>query len=403
MTSWSTAFSFLLCAALLVLSSALGGARAAPLDTIARYAVLMDSETGEILFAKDGDELMVPSSMSKLMTIEVLFDALKKGSVKLDDKFHVSPKAWKVPSNQSKMFTRVDTDIPVEALIQGIVVVSGNDACVVVAEGMAGSESAFAERMTQRAREIGLTRSIFANSTGLPDPGHLMTARELAVLARHLITAYPEYYHYFAEREFTWERITQPNRLPALEDEIGVDGLKTGHTEEAGYGLVASALQNGRRLILVLNGLSSEKERGTEAKRLLTAGFREFNSYDLVLANQIVGTAPVFGGAAKEVGLTVSKPVKRLLSRDARAGMKVTLDFTAPLKAPVKAGTKVGTLTVTVPDSSSTSVDLVTNADVGRIGPLGALGLGLKHLFFGEAAALPPPSTLKKKQGAAKS
>jgi D-alanyl-D-alanine carboxypeptidase (penicillin-binding protein 5/6) len=401
MKSFSSAFTFVLCASLLVLASMPGESRAAPIDTIARYAVLMDSETGEVLYAKDADELMVPSSMSKLMTVEVLFDAMKKGSVKPDDKFHVSPKAWRTPG--SKMFTRVDTDIPVEALIQGIVVVSGNDACIVVAEGIAGSESAFAEQMTRRARDIGLAKSTFANATGLPDPGHMMTTRELAILARHLITAYPEYYHFFAEREFTWEHVTQPNRLPALGDEIGVDGLKTGHTEEAGYGLVASASQNGRRLILVLNGLASEKERGTEAKRLLKAGFRDFNSYDLVLANQIVGTVPVFGGVAKEVGLTVLGPVKRLLSRDARAGIRVSLNYTAPLKAPVKAGTKIGTLTVTVPGAPASTVDLVTNADVGRIGPLGALGLGLKHLFFGEAGDLPPPSTLKKKQGAAKS
>jgi D-alanyl-D-alanine carboxypeptidase (penicillin-binding protein 5/6) len=371
-------------------------AQAATIDTPARQAIIMDAETGEVLYAKDADTLMTPSSMSKLMTIEVLFDALKKGSVKLDDKFHVSPKAWKMDG--SKMFTRVDTDIPVDALLQGIIVDSGNDACVVVAEGMAGTEEAFAQKMTRRAREIGLTQSKFANSTGLPDPGHQMTAHELAMLARHIITAYPEHYHYFSQTEYTWERITQPNRDPLLGEFPGADGLKTGHTDEGGYGLVGSALQNGHRLILVVNGLDSERSRESEAKRLLTIGFRDFHTYELVQANQILGTAEVFGGAAKEVGLTVEKPISRLMSIDARAGMKAVLDYTAPLKAPVKAGTQVGTLTITVPDASPTTVPVVTNAAVARMGPMAAATVGLKHLFFGEAGEMPPPSTLKSKK-----
>ena len=373
-------------------------AQAAGIDTPARHAALMDAATGEFLFEKDGDVLMPPSSMSKLMTIEVLFDALKKGSVKLTDAFHVSPKAWRMTG--SKMFTRVDTEITVENLIQGIIVVSGNDACVVVAEGMAGSEEAFAQRMTKRAREIGLTKSTFANASGLPDPGQQMTARELAILARHLITAYPEYYHYFGQPEFNWERITQPNRDPLLGKFPGADGLKTGHTDDGGYGLVASADQDGRRLILVVNGLGSERERETESKRLLTIGYRDFKAYDLVLADQVLGTAPVFGGIAKEVGLTIAAPVRRVMNVDTRARMKASLDYSAPLKAPVKKGTKVGTLTIAVPDSEPTVVDLVTNADVARTGPVGAFTLGLAHLFFGEMGNVPPPSTVKKKAAA---
>lgn len=373
-------------------------AQAAGIDTPARHVALMDAATGEFLFEKDGDVLMPPSSMSKLMTIEVLFDALKKGSVKLTDAFHVSPKAWKMQG--SKMFTRVDTEITVENLIQGIIVVSGNDACVVVAEGMAGSEEAFAQRMTKRAREIGMAKSTFANASGMPDPGQQMTARELAILARHLITAYPEYYHYFGQREFTWERITQPNRDPLLGRFPGADGLKTGHTDDGGYGLVASADQDGRRLILVVNGLGSERERETESKRLLTIGYRDFKAYDLVLADQVLGTAPVFGGTAKEVGLTIAAPVRRVMNVDTRARMKASLDYSAPLKAPVKKGTKVGTLTFSAPDSEPTVVDLVANADVARTGPIGAFTLGLTHLFFGEMGNVPPPSTVKKKAAA---
>lgn len=392
-----------LCAIGLVVALASGAAQAAnapAIATAAPTAVIMDAGTGDVLFAQNADELMSPTSMSKLMTLEIVFDALKKRTLKLTDTFHVSSRAWKMPSG--KMFTRVDTDIPVEALIRGIIVDSGNDACVTIAEGMSGTEAAFAERMTKRAKEIGLTHSNFVNATGLADEGQVMTAREIAMLAHHLMTAYPDYYPYFAQRDFTWEKINQTNRLLSLA--MGtIDGLKAGHVPDGDYGVVISAARDTRRFIVVVNGLrgkTGDKDSVDEAKKLLSAAFREYRMYDLVADNQIVGTAPVFLGKEKEVGLAVDQPIERLMSRDMRAKMKVSLDYTAPLRAPVKAGTKVGTLTVSVPGGAPISVPVMTNADVERIGFMGAMTTGLTHLFFGEMGDLPAPSTLRKKHGA---
>jgi D-alanyl-D-alanine carboxypeptidase (penicillin-binding protein 5/6) len=390
----------LVCAIGLGAAVAAGDAAAAPIVTNAPMAVLMDAGTGDVLFAQRADELMAPTSMSKLMTLELVFEALKKRALKLTDTFHVSPKAWKM--SPAKMFTRVDTDIPVQALIQGIIVDSGNDACVTIAEGMAGTEDAFAARMTQRAREIGLTRSNFVNATGLADTGQVMTVREIAMLAHHLMTAYPDYYPYFAQRDFTWEKINQTNRLLSLG--MGtIDGLKAGHVPDGDYGAVVSAARDTRRFIVVVNGFggkTGEKDSVGEAKRLLSAAFREYRMYDLVAENQIVGTAPVFLGQEKEVGLAVDQPIERMMSHDMRAKMKVVLDYVAPLKAPVKAGTKVGTLTVTVPGSAPITVPVMTSAEVPRVGFMGAMTTGLTHLFFGEMGNLPPPSTMRKKHGA---
>ena len=351
---------------------------AAPIETRAEYAVLMDAETGAVLFEKDADVLMPPASMSKLMTTAVLFDQLKQGNLSLDDTFHVSKKAWRMGG--SKMYVLVDTEIRIEDLLQGIVVQSGNDACIVVAEGISGSEEAFAEEMIRYAREIGMEKSVFANATGWPDPGQLMTARELAILARNIITEYPEYYSYFAEKDFTWSDITQPNRNPLLYANIGADGLKTGHTEDSGYGLVSSAIQDGRRLILMVNGLKSEQERSTESQRLLRIGFREFKSYNLYDSGQIVGAADVWQGNRSQINLEIEDPLHVILRTSDRKGMKVSINYVGPVVAPIKKGQQIAELRITTPDGPQIVRPLIASEDVGKLGILGRLGGAIVHL-----------------------
>jgi D-alanyl-D-alanine carboxypeptidase (penicillin-binding protein 5/6) len=338
----------------------------------------MDVETGSVLFEKNADEPMPPASMSKLMTLAVLFSHLKDGRLTLNDTFHVSEEAWRMGG--SKMFVRVDTDIRIEDLIRGIIVQSGNDACVVVAEGISGTEEAFAREMTKYAREIGLTESHFANAHGFPDPGQVMTARELALLALHLIKTYPQYYHYFSETDFTWSDIHQPNRNPLLYADIGADGLKTGHTEESGYGLVGSAVEDGRRLILVVNGLKSEKQRSTEAQRLLRVGFRDFKSYPLFAAGDVVGTAQVWQGVRSDVALEVREPVTIVLRPQDRKKMVVSINYVGPLPAPVTAGTQVAELKVTAPNSPPLVRPLYAAETVEPMGLFGRMGAAVIHL-----------------------
>ncbi|HSK39613.1 MAG TPA: D-alanyl-D-alanine carboxypeptidase family protein, partial [Arenibaculum sp.] len=262
--------------AILLIAGSADPARSASIDTIARQAVLIDATTGTVLFEKNADERMPTSSMSKIMTMYMVFDAIKQGHLSLDDTLHVSEGAWRMQG--SKMFVELGNPIPVEDLIRGVIIQSGNDASVVLAEGLAGSESEFATRMTQRAHELGLTASNFTNATGWPDDDHYSTASDLAKLSDRIIADFPEFYHYYSETEFTYHDIKQGNRNPLLYRNMDVDGLKTGHTEAAGYGLAASAERNGRRLILVVNGLSDMQARADESARLLEWGFREFEA-----------------------------------------------------------------------------------------------------------------------------
>ncbi|MBL4864143.1 MAG: D-alanyl-D-alanine carboxypeptidase [Rhodobiaceae bacterium] len=356
-------------------------------ETKAIYAVLMDGETGAILFEKDGDALMAPASMTKLMTMTLLFEALKEGRLKLTDKFTISENAWRrggAASGSSTMFAEVNSRIAVEDLIRGVIIQSGNDACIAIAEGLAGSESAFAEEMTRRAHELGLDRATFRNSTGWPDPDHRMTAHDLAILARHHIYELGDYYHYYSESDFTWNGISQSNRNPLLYLGIGVDGLKTGHTNESGYGLVASAERNGRRLILVINGLGSEKERAEEGERLLQWGFREFKAYDLYAAGEVVENAQVWQGVYDLVPLVVAKEVKLILTRAARRDMNVMVNFDGPIPAPIQAGQEVGTLTVTAPDTPTQTFAVYAGANVEQIGLLGRAVSSLLQMIEGK-------------------
>jgi D-alanyl-D-alanine carboxypeptidase (penicillin-binding protein 5/6) len=351
------------------------------IETAAKQAIVLDWDTGTVLYEKNADEQMHPSSMSKLMTMYVLFEHLKAGSVKLEDELPVSEKAWKTQG--SKMFVPIGGKVKVEDLIRGIVVQSGNDACIVVAEGIGGSEQAFVEEMNDWAKKIGLTNSHFSNADGWPDPDHLMTSRDLATLARHIIADFPQYYHYFSELNFTYNGIKQGNRNPLLYKDLGADGLKTGHTEEGGYGEVGSAKRGDRRLIVVLNGMSSMKERGEESEKMIEWGFREFDNYALFKAGDKVTDAEVWLGDAANVPLVVDSDVKVSLPRKARRGMKVTVKYDGPIAAPIAKGTKIAKLEVTAPDAPPMEIPLSAGAEVGQLGFSGRVVAALRELVWG--------------------
>ncbi len=357
-------------------------AQAAPsIETAAKQALVLDFDTGTILLEKNADDLMPPSSMSKLMTAYMAFEAIKAGRVKMDDMLPVSEKAWRMQG--SKMFVHVGDRVKIEDLLKGIIVQSGNDACIVVAEGLAGSEEAFAEKATKRARELGLTQSTFRNASGWPAEGHLMTARDLSTLAKRIIIDFPEFYPFYSIRNFTYNGITQGNRNPLLYKDIGADGLKTGHTEIAGYGLTASAKRDGRRLVLVVNGLGSIKQRGEETERLLDWGFREFSNYMLFEAGQTVGDAETWLGSSETVPLVAGKRLLATLPRTARDGMVVKVVYNGPIAAPISRGDEIAKLIVDVPGQPTQELPLLAGADVEKLGFFGKIGAAVKYLLTG--------------------
>ena len=314
-------------------------------DGDAPTAILIEASSGSVLFEKNADELRAPSSMMKLMTAEVVFHAIQQGEVKLTDEYPVSENAWRrggAPAGGSTMFAILHSRIAVDDLLHGAIIQSGNDACIVLAEGIAGSERAFADKMTKRARELGLTQSTFANSNGLPDPGNKMTVRELAKLARYIIQTYPEFYKLFNEREFTWNKIRQSNRNPLLGSLEGADGLKTGYTKDGGYGMVGSAVQNGIRLIVVLNGLDDSEDRASEAKKMLEWGFRNFEARTLFAAQQPVGYAKVFGGDSRSVKLASPEPIKVMVQKNGNDKLIARVVYSGPVRAPIEPGQRIG-------------------------------------------------------------
>jgi serine-type D-Ala-D-Ala carboxypeptidase (penicillin-binding protein 5/6) len=319
-------------------------------DGDAPTAILIEASSGSVLFEKNADELRAPSSMMKLMTAEVVFNAIKNGDVKLNDEYRISENAWRkggAPSGGSTMFAAINSKVAVSDLLHGAIIQSGNDACIALAEGMAGNERSFAaEIMTKRARELGLTRSTFGNSNGLPDPANKMTVRELARLARYVIQTYPELYKLFGEREFTWNKIRQQNRNPLLTSLEGADGLKTGYTKEGGYGMVGSAVQNGMRLIVVVNGLEDPDDRASEAKKMLEWGFRNFEARTLFAAQQPVGYARVFGGESRSVKLASPDPIKVMVPKNGSDKLIARVVYSGPVRAPVESGQKVGLIKV---------------------------------------------------------
>src|SRR5580700_2196402 len=318
-------------------------------DGDAPTAILIEASSGSVLFEKNADELRAPSSMMKLMTAEVVFHAVQQGDVKLTDEYRVSEYAWRkggAPAGGSTMFAAIHSKISVDDLLHGALIQSGNDACIVLAEGIAGNEGSFAQMMTKRARELGLERSTFANSNGLPDPGNKMTVRELAKLARYVIQTYPEFYKLFGEKEFAWNKIRQPNRNPLLNSLPGADGLKTGFTNEGGYGMVGSAVQNGIRLIVVVNGLEDPDDRATEAKKMLEWGFRNFEVRTVFAENQTIGYAKVFGGDSRSVALASHEPVKVMVQKNGTDKLIARIVYSGPVRAPFEAGQKVGLVKV---------------------------------------------------------
>ena len=376
----------MLAAALVAGLVAVGGAPVAAqtTDTLAQRAILIEHATGQVLLAKNADEAVPPASMSKMMLLYMLFEQLAEGKLTMEDTFPVSEKAWRMGG--SKMFVLVNSRVSVHDLLRGIIVQSGNDACIVVAEALGGSEAAFAERMTERGRELGLTNSVFLNSTGWPEDGHVMSARDLATLATRIIQDFPQYYGIFGERSFTYANIPQPNRNPLLFRYPGTDGLKTGHTEQAGYGLVASAVRNGRRLILVATGMASEDARARETERLMDWGFREFGNYEFFKAGEIVAQAPVWLGNKPTVPLVVANGLTITMSRTARRQMTVKTIFDGPIPAAIRQGQQVATLRIEAPDMEPIQLPLVAGANVDRLGLFGRLGAAVNYLVWGAPA-----------------
>jgi D-alanyl-D-alanine carboxypeptidase (penicillin-binding protein 5/6) len=373
-------------AALLMLFLAPGPASAQRFETRAAHALLMDAETETVLFQHEADKAMPPASMAKLMTAAVIFDAVKAGRLSLEDEFLISEDAWRrggAPSGGSTMFAKLGSSLKLGDLLRGIIIHSANDGCIAVAEGMAGSEPIFADMMNEQARKLGLIGSHFTNATGLPDPQQYMTARDLAKLANHIIRDFPDFYKIYGETEFTWNKITQRNRNPLLDMNIGADGLKTGFTEEAGYGLVGSAVRDGQRLIVVVGGTKTEKERAEEARKLLDWGFRAFERSTLFDAGEVVAEAKVYGGSQRSVGLVGNGPIDLLLPRGSRDLIKARVVYEGPVSAPVEEGQRIGVLRVTIGDDLTKETPLYAANFVGT-GTISQRAVdGLEELLLG--------------------
>jgi len=336
-------------------------------ETKAAQAILIDARTGKVMFEKDADRQIPPASMSKLMTMIMVFEALKAGKLNIDQEITISEDAWRrggAASGGSTMYAELNSRVKLLDLMKGAMVQSANDACIAMAETMAGSEAAFAQRMTARARELGLANANFNNATGLPDPEHHTSVRDLAVLARHIINNFPDYYKIYSTPEFTWNKITQQNRNPLLKDYPGADGMKTGYTKEAGYGLVGSAVRDGRRLIMVIAGLKSIPERKAEAQKLLDWGFRQFKTIDVFAEGDRIGRATVWGGTSRSVDLVTSASLQIALSPAEQAAVEMKLVYTGPLMAPVAAGTRIGAIRLMLDGTSLAEVPVETAGEV---------------------------------------
>jgi D-alanyl-D-alanine carboxypeptidase (penicillin-binding protein 5/6) len=353
----------------------------------APHAILIEAESGSVLFERGADDLVFPASLAKLMTAELIFHKLKQGQIKLTDEYWTSENAWRrggAPSGGSTMYAELYSKIKVEDLIRAVIIQSANDACIILAEAISGNEAKFAEEMTARGREIGLTQSVFTNSNGLPDPGTKVTARDLGILARQIIRTYPEFYPIYGEREFTWNKIRQQNRNPLLTVNIGADGMKTGYTKEAGYNLVGSAVQNGVRLIAVVTGLPSAKERADEGKKLLEWGFRNFEVRMLFAEGQNIGTAKVFGGTKGSVALTTPNLVRLMVPKTGSEKLIARVVYTGPVAAPIQKGQTIGTLKVWRDNNLALQLPLQASEDIEKgsmtqraIDAAGELAVGL--------------------------
>lgn len=363
---------------------ALGTGPAQAFESTAKEAILVDVTGHRVLYEKNADQHMPTSSMSKMMTIYMVFDALKKGKIKLEDMLTVSEKAWRTTykENESSMFLPIGSQAKVEDLIRGVIIQSGNDATVVLAEGLGGSEQEFVNEMNDKAKELGMTNSHFMNSNGMPDPEHYSTARDLATLAERLVEDFPEYYHFFGELEYTYNGIKQGNRNPLLyRAGLGVDGLKTGHTDAGGYGLCASAQRNGRRLVAVVNGLPNMQARADDPSALLDYGFNEFKAYALFKAGDKVDQAATWLGVAPTVPLIIDQPVTTTLNFQERKGLKVTVVMPEAVKAPITAGQPIGKLVVSASGISTEEFTLKAGASVERLGFFPRIGMAARYVL----------------------
>ncbi len=369
----------------LIANAPLASAAVPTIDTAAQTAIVIDYDTGTVLLDKNAEARIPPASMSKIMTAYVVYSYLKAGRVKLDDTLPVSERAWaKHKTNESNMFVALGSQVKVEDLIRGMIIQSGNDACVVLAEGLAGSTDAFVEQMNKTAQMLGLKDSHFANVDGLPDPDEYVTAHDLANLAGRLIRDFPEYFHYDAEKEFTYNGIKQGNRNPLLYKDLGVDGMKTGHTEEAGYGITVTALRGGRRVVEVLSGMKSMNMRSQESEKLLSWAYREWADYKLVKAGDAIDDAPVWLGTTATVPVTVQSDLLVSLPRTARSSMKVSVVYDHPAPAPVAQGQQVGTLQITANDTTPVQIPLIAAKPVDKVSGFSRAALAAGYLLFGK-------------------
>ena len=352
-----------------------------PLNTNAPYAFILDGDTGLPLYSKRGEEAMIPASMSKLMLYYIVFERIRDGRLKLEDEFTISEHAWRTggaSTEGSTMFAKLGSKVSVENLLKGSIIVSGNDACIALAEGIAGSEEGYAREATARAKELGLTASTFANATGLYDDHERMSAHDIAVLAYRIIKDFPQYYHYFSETSFTWNNITQPNRNPLLKELEGADGVKTGHLEKSGYGLVGSAVRDGKRRIIVLNGLANETERRKEGPRVMRSAFVDFTSAKLVDKGAQVAVADVWLGEKKTVPLVAAQDAMAGLHISALKKVKGPVVYKGPLSAPVKQGDIVGELLISAPGAQEIKIPIAAGATVNKLGLFGRAMAGLR-------------------------
>ena len=348
----------------------------------AKQAVLIDADTGYVLYEKNADELTAPSSMSKMMTVYLIFEKLQNGTLSLTDQLEVSKAAW--AKRGSRMFLEENSQVSVEDLLRGIIVQSGNDACVVIAEAFSGTEENFSEELNIKARGIGLENSNFTNSTGWPDEGHLSTARDLSIIAIKTVQNFPEYYHFYAEESFEYNGINQRNRNTLLNKPVGVDGLKTGHTEAGGHGLAASALRKNQRLIMVINGLSSNKERTAEAIKLLEWGYRNFTNFDLLKEGMAVLQAKVWLGDKKTLPLVINEDTKITIPSKSRDKLQFKIEYDSPISAPIEEGTKIAELEITAPGIDSLRIPLYAGSTITSLGPLSKLLSVVDYLVWGE-------------------
>ena len=356
------------------------------IETIAKQAILYDMDTKSVLFKKNSDQLVSPSSMSKIMTIYYVFKKISEGELSLQDEFIVSKKAWK--KGGSKMFVKVNEKVKVEDLIRGIIVQSGNDACIVLAEGLSGSEKLFSEELTELGKEIGLKNSFFTNSTGWPDPQHLMTVDDLLTLSIRTIKDFPDLFHYYSEKEFTFSGIKQLNRNPLLFTDLNSDGLKTGHTSLGGYGLVATVKKNDRRLILVLNGLNSSKDRAKEAQRLLKIGFNQYEILKIAEANEKLKTLNVWGGDKKKINIFSKDEIKITIPKKIKKQLSFAIKYQSPLIPPITSEEPIGEFLIKKNKEILKKFKLFTDQNVKKMNFFQKIGHNFRYLLFGESVII---------------